>query len=81
MMTFLTIRTIKLAHGIDPFFSSTTLAQENEIDLLELGFAFAVENIDPTIGTVFAYHADWLPYGGSKNKVKTPIELVDCKQL
>ena len=72
---------MKLAHGIDPFFSSTSLTQENEIDLLDLGLAFAIENVDPSVGTVFAYHSDWLPNGGSKNRVITPIELVDCKEL
>ena len=46
-----------------------------------MGFTFAIENIDPSIGTVYAYHADWLPYGGDTNKVITPIELVDCKEL
>ena len=53
MFSFLTIRTMKLAHGIDPFFSSTSLTQENEIDLLDLGLAFAIENVDPSVGTVF----------------------------
>ena len=81
MFSFLAIRTEKLANGTDPFFSSTTLSQDNEIDLLELGFAFAIENIDPSIGTIFAFHSDWLPGGGRNNKVETPIELVDCKEL
>ena len=49
--------------------------------MLDLGLAFAIENVDPSVGTVFAYHADWFPYGGESNKVRTPIELVDCKEL
>ena len=66
MFSFLTIRTMKLAQGIDPFFSSTFISYEDEIDLVDLGHAFAIENIDPTIGTIYAYHADWYAYGGGR---------------
>ena len=49
--------------------------------MLDLGFAFAIEDVDPTIGTVFAYHIEWFPYGGVNDRIETPIELVDCKEL
>ena len=50
---------MKLFDDLDPFFSSTTKVQEERIDLFELGFMFAVADIDPTVGTYYAYHAVW----------------------
>ena len=49
--------------------------------MLDLGFAFAIENVDPTVGTVEVNHVEWFSYGGIGNRVWTPIELVDCKEL
>ena len=50
MMMFVTLRTMKLIDDKEPFFSSTTIYSDQMIDLQELGFTFAIENIDPSFG-------------------------------
>ena len=61
-IVFTTVRTMKLFDDQDPFFSSTTKVNYDQIDLFELGFTFAVGDIDPTVGTWFALHAVWNPH-------------------
>ena len=56
----------------------TTLAQEHEIevvDLWELGLEFAIENVRPDVGIIKAWHVSW---DVDEGKIKTPIELEDC---
>ena len=56
----------------------TTLAQEHEIevvDLWELGLEFAIENVRPDVGIIKAWHVSW---DVDEAKIKTPIELEDC---
>ena len=52
---FLVVRTIKLVNKVDPILMKTV---KNDpavvIDLWELGYFFAVTNVDPRIGTVKA---------------------------
>ena len=45
---------MKLADDPDPFFSSTIIESDEKIDLWELGYTFAIENIDPSLGTIAA---------------------------
>ena len=47
------MRTSKLISMDDPFFSMTTMVGENSyIDLWQLGFMFAVEDVDPRLGRI-----------------------------
>ena len=45
---------------------------------MELGLLFAIENVDPNVGTVKAEHVSW---DVDAVKTKTPIELEDCDVL
>ena len=46
------LRTLKLVNSDDPFLSMITMKQQDDeiIDLWQLDFMFAIENIDPRIG-------------------------------
>ena len=59
MMTFLGVSTIKLLGQLDPYFSSTIMAQNDAIDLMELGFMFYIQDIDKSVGTIHAEHTSW----------------------
>ena len=50
-----------------------------EIDLVELGFSFAVEDLDPTLGRIEAYQVDWA--GSTGIKTKKRIDLVPCQSI
>ena len=79
MISFTVNRTIKLWSKDDPFFSMLAMAaEENEIDLWQLNFMFAVEKLDPRVGRINAEQVFW---GTSVDKEKHKIELVDCKEL
>jgi len=72
MLAFVTLRTIKMATAkADPMFASTILVEEGSMDLWQLGFMFAIEQVPASVGQIQAYHVTW-PSGGSE-KVKTPI--------
>ena len=81
MSMFLMLRTMKLIDDQDPFFSSTIIQSDEKIDLWELGYTFAIENIDPSLGTVYAEHVTWGTNEDRNQRVATPITLVDCKEL
>ena len=49
------------------------------IDLQELSFSFAVDNVDSRIGTIEALKIEWSGIDGIKQK--TPIKLVQCDAL
>ena len=66
MMTFLGVSTIKLLGQLDPYFSSTNLAQNDAIDLMELGFMFYIQDIDKSVGTIHAEHTSWEKYSSDK---------------
>ena len=54
-ITFFLLRSIKLVTKDDPFFSLTMMgADDVSIDIWELDFMFAIEKIDPRIGTIRA---------------------------
>ena len=59
MIAFFTVRTLKLVTASGPVFSSTYSAQTEMIDLWELGFMFAIEDIDPKIGRIEAELFTW----------------------
>ena len=46
------------------------------MDLWKLNFFFAIEDIDPRIGIITVQATSWQT---AKPKVKTRVELVDCK--
>ena len=79
VISFTVMRTIKLVNKIEPFFSSTIEVYDGQFDLWALDFMFAIQKLDPRIGTIEAYHATWPK--GQKEKVKRPIKLVDCEEL
>ena len=79
ILIFIFARTVKLMNDRAPFFSSTELVHTEGIDLWERGFMFAVEDIPPEVGTLSAHLASWDK--DDADAVKTPIELVDCKEL
>jgi len=55
LIAFLVVQTQKLISKEDPFFSMTTSSKVTDtIDLWELGFIFAIENIDPKVGRIEA---------------------------
>lgn len=57
---FFVVRTSKIATNDDPFFSMTTMGQEdNLIDLHELKFFFAIEKLDPKVGRVIVSQNFW----------------------
>ena len=59
--------------AIEPYESAT-------IDLWELGFMFAVENMDPKVGRV---EVNQVHYESGEEIIKyvTPLELVRCEEL
>ena len=52
---------------------------DEPINLNELDFSFAVENIEPNIGRIEAYQVHWGGQDGIKRKI--PIKLVPCNEL
>ena len=55
MLSFMVVQTNKIISRDDPFFSMTTVVLESQkVDLWELGFMFAIENINPRIGRISA---------------------------
>ena len=80
-ITFMMIRTIKLASGDDPFFSMTLLPSDNEaIDLWKLDFMFAIEDLDPRVGRIEANHVVWDFRGEKSNKQRSKLDLIDCNE-
>ena len=58
--SFFVVQTNKMIAQDDPFFSMTTVALEDQVvDLWQLGFMFAVEDIDPRIGRLEAEYTRW----------------------
>ena len=58
MLIFTTISATRLFGHLDPFFSSTTKVKDldSPIDLWKLGFMFAIDTIDPKVGTIEVAH-------------------------
>ena len=89
-ISFLGVRTNKLVSATDPFFSMMTMAKEESepIDLWARNYMFAIEDIDPRAGYIYADHTAW---GPGKDKAKTTklyedkdinvLEMVDCLSL
>ena len=51
LLSFFVVRSKKVVSKDDPFFSMTSIAQETEVlDLISLGFMFAIENLGPEVG-------------------------------
>ena len=80
MAGFFTVRTGKLASDEEPFFSSTSQRQTEEIDLWDLGFMFAISEIPKEIGTVQAQKISWSPNSNEK-AYSEPITLTNCATM
>ena len=52
MIAFTMMRLINLFSNDDPYFSMTTHWNENGVDLWDLDFMFAIENLDPAYGRI-----------------------------
>ena len=52
---------------------------DEEIDLTEAGFSFAVQNIDPSIGRLAAWQVNW--DGVTGEKTTRSIPLAPCNTL
>ena len=50
-----------------------------EIDLVELGFSFAVEDLDPKYGRIEAYQVNWDGSTGIKENKR--IDLIPCQSI
>ena len=60
MISFTVNRSMKLVSKDDPFFSSLSMSSdEEEIDLGNLKYMFALENIDPRIGRLVVEQVYW----------------------
>jgi len=46
-----------------------------------LGFEFAIEDIDPSVGTITAKLTDWDENIAKPNKNSLEIKFVDCNEL
>ena len=78
---FFSLRSIKLVTKDDPFFSLTMMgADDVSIDIWELDFMFAIENLDPRIGRVIVTQTTWDFRDGDTKKEKQNIEMVDCRE-
>ena len=60
-------------------FSQQTQDQTDLINLTELGFHFAVENVDPKIGRFLAYEVSW--DGETGRQIEKPIAMKPCDAL
>ena len=80
ILLFTTISATKLFGHLEPFFSSTTKVKDvdNPIDLWKLGFMFAIDTIDPKVGTIEVAH---FKKNLREDMKKTKIEMVDCSTL
>ena len=54
-------------------------SHDQVMDLENLGFSFAVEKIDPTLGRIEAKQVRWSGLDGKKRE--TPIELESCTKM
>ena len=84
ILSYLIIAGLKLTEffgEIDPikYVSETRQSMEDKLDLKELGFTFAVENIQPEIGRIELVQIDWDGKDGMKHE--TQIELIPCDEL
>ena len=80
-ITFLAQRTMKFAKRDDPFFSMTLLPSDYEVvDLWNLDFYFAIEDLDPRIGKIRAYQVFYNITGENLQINRTEINLIDCKE-
>lgn len=79
---FLSLRTIKLVNYDDPLLSMIAMSQAADIviDLWQLDYMFAIENIDPRVGTIKAQQVSWVFTPEEDTRVRTEIELVNCNE-
>ena len=61
------------------YFSETRQSMQESIELSELGFTFAVQDLQPNLGRIQAYQVKWSGTDGLKTK--SPIDLVECDSL
>ena len=81
LFIILVIKLIEFFGETDPiaYLSETRQNMHEPINLNDLGFTFAVENIEPKIGQIEAYQYHWDSFDGIKRK--TPIKLLPCDKL
>ena len=71
-----TIQSILFGYSTAEFFTTKTIYDvDSLLDLKQLGFGFAVNEIDPKIGRIEVNAVYW-PHGGEK--VRTKIPMINC---
>ena len=59
-ISFAAIRTLEFALQGDPFINMTSLiAEEESIDLWDIDFVFAIEDLDPKVGRISVQQVSW----------------------
>ena len=61
LLVFWMVRTLKFINKDDPFFSMIEVPQADTetVNLWELGFMFAVQDLPPSIGTIEMNYVNW----------------------
>ena len=59
MILFVAVRTVTLVTRTDPLYMSIIEIEENMIDLWQLGFMFAIQDVPPQVGKLQAFHVSW----------------------
>ena len=81
MLIFIVMRSQKLVSRSDPFFSMTTLAEnEQRIEVGQLNFMFAIERPDASIGEVVLEYGQF-DKSAEQTRLFTEMELVDCAEM
>ena len=77
----LTLRLVEFFAETDPieYFSETSQDLLEEINLREIGFSFAIEQIEEEFGSIEVHRIDWSGIDGSKKKTKIIME--ECEIL
>lgn len=77
-IAFIVMRTIKLFADPNPQVSMILETKEiGDIDLWKLNFFFAVDDIDPRVGTLKVTATEWDQDG----KTKTKVEMRSCSDF
>ena len=63
----------------DAYFTETHQSMQEAIELTELGFTFAVENIPKNLGKIELHQVTWNGVNGVKTQTQIPLE--PCESL
>ena len=74
-------RLVEFFGELDPieYFSLRAQSLDEVIQLDEIGFTFAIEDLPPEVGSIKTFQVDWDGYSGLKTE--TEIEMEPCDSL